>query len=127
MYLVQIVEKKLSNEWVKSPSIEKLQSFDFQLFSSDWCVLDCVPENGALFEVHYGQNTGLPVGDESDRVYCVMLAPDPEKAFRCASISLTSPLGYDHAAIFEKLPDYCILLHHGSDIRSNKFRLRLRP
>jgi hypothetical protein len=127
MYLVQIVNQKVSDSWVKSPSVEKLQAFSFQLFSSGWTVIDCIPEKGALFEVHYGNNMGQPVDDESDSLHCVVLAPDSPRAMECLGILHNHKDSADHADIFMSLPDMCALLWHSTDCNANRFRVRNRP
>lgn len=55
MYLVQMLKfTKEDSCYYLSPKIEKLQAFEYQLRSDDWSVIDCIPEKGAAFEVHFG-------------------------------------------------------------------------
>ena len=116
MYLVQIIEKKVSDKWVESPSIEKLQAFEFQLFSPEWCALDCIPEKGGSFEVHYGHKMGQPLDDDSDRVVAVMIAPDSATALSCAARVMRSRQSgcYDFTS-------GCVLLWSNNESEANNF------
>ena len=55
MYLVQMLKFKTDDgDYYLSPKLERLQAFEYQLLSKKWSVIDCIPEKGAGFEVHFG-------------------------------------------------------------------------
>ena len=92
MYLVTIERKILDGKLVNSPAIEKLQAFSYQLFDSEWSVIDCIPEKGAHFELHLGGYSPFVGKDlaEADcnatEVIAAVLAADSAKAIKWASL-----------------------------------------
>ena len=126
MYLVLINSQELSNEQVLSPAVEKLQAFSYQLRSDEWSVLDCVPEKGALFEVHLGDKAHR---DGLDYVFAAMIAPDIQSAMQCIAIfekrAFSSTI--DWAEIYTQLPSLSALLYADLDNCKGAGRFSIRP
>ncbi len=126
MYLVLINSQEVSSEQVLSPTIEKLQSFSYQLRSDEWSVLDCVPEKGALFEVHLGDKENR---NGLDYVFAAMIAPDAQSAMQCIAIFEKRAFSatIDWAEIYNQLPSLSALLYADLDNCKGAARFSIRP
>ena len=92
MYLVTInkFENEVNDgiEIQHTFSIEQLQAIDYQLKSSTWSVLDCVPSKGGTFEVHFGgddSNVRNSFGGIEYRIMAVYLCPCSASAIDAAT------------------------------------------
>ena len=124
MYLV-IVEKRIVDKSFQYPvNFEKLQCFSYQLKSKGWSVLDCVPEKGGSFEVHFGNEMGEPMNSDEDKTFCVMLAHDAQSAIKCAGKATSMPASSDVGSIFAKLPESCVLIWHETMSNADRFLIK---
>jgi hypothetical protein len=87
MYLVLIESEVSGCEIVYMPKIEAIQSFEYQLRSSEWSVIDVIPTKGPLFEIHFGDD-GKDIGS-SDRRYVAGVLTDSAKDAIMLSNNLT--------------------------------------
>ena len=126
MYLVLINSEAVSGEQVLSPAVEKLQSFSYQLRSEEWSVLDCIPEKGALFEVHLGDKKHREC---FDYVFAAMIAPDIQSAMRCIAIfgKRAFSTTIDWAEIHSQMPSLCALLYADLDNCKGAGRFAIKP
>jgi hypothetical protein len=96
MYLV-IVYKTPDNQFL--PKIEKLQAIEFQLLSEKWSALDCYPEKGAHFEVHFGDEFHSRIMNRNNEIEChtafVGITHCLETALKVFSATCSQPLSVD--------------------------------